>query len=121
VWLRDQLLRNVFRCSALRLISRERVLIEAGARPFLPRGVRLRDDPIRAVTVLLAPERVLYPDSIGIAILRECNGENTIAEIATQLALRFEAPVEQVRQDTVELLQDLADRGYVAVAIEAAP
>ena len=83
--------------------------------PRLPRGVRLRDDPIRAVTLLLAPERVLSPDSTGIAILRECSGDNTIAEIAVRLARRFEAPVEQILQDTIELLQDLADRGYIIV------
>ena len=114
MWLRDQLLRNVFGCSA-QLILRERVRMKADALPRLPRGVRLRDDPVRATTLLLAPERVLYPDSTGIAILRECNGESTIAEIAVRLAQRFEAPSEQIQRDVIELLQGLADRGYVVV------
>lgn len=115
MWLRNQLLCNVFGSSAPQLTLRKRVRIEAEVLPRLPRGVRLRDDPVRAMTLLLAPERVLYPDSIGIAILRECNGDHSVAEIAACLAERFEAPVEQILQDIVELLQDLADRGYVVV------
>lgn len=113
--LRDQLLCDALGCSALQLRLRERVRIEADASPRLPRGVRLRDDPIRSVTVLLAPERVLYPDSTGLAILRECDGDRTVAEIAARLAERFEAPVEQIQLDTIELLQNLADSGYVVL------
>lgn len=108
------MLRNVFGCP-VQLRLRERVRIEADALPRLPRGVRLRDDPIRAMTLLLAPERVLYPDETGVAILRECNGRSTVVEIAARLADRFEAPALQIQHDVIELLQGLADRGYVDV------
>jgi pyrroloquinoline quinone biosynthesis protein D len=115
MWLRDQLLRDVLGCSARKLSLRERVLLGAASLPQLPRGVRLRHDPVRGLTLLLAPERVLYPDSTGVAILRECNGDSTIAQIATRLAERFEAPVAEIQHDTIDLLQDLADRGYVVL------
>jgi pyrroloquinoline quinone biosynthesis protein D len=67
------------------------------------------------MTLLLAPERVLYPDETGVAILRECNGRSTVVEIAARLADRFEAPALQIQHDVIELLQGLADRGYVDV------
>ncbi len=37
--------------------------------PLLPRGVRLHDDRVRGVPVLLGPERAVILDAIGQAIL----------------------------------------------------
>jgi len=92
---------------------RERVIIDRESEPFLPRGVRLRFDPIRAHHVLLAPERVLTPDAISVAILESCNGETSVAQIADRLRERFDGPIDQIRRDVIEHLQQLADRGIV--------
>ena len=37
--------------------------------PRLLRGVRVKDDPVRKMRVLLAPERVLKLDQIGDALV----------------------------------------------------
>jgi pyrroloquinoline quinone biosynthesis protein D len=83
--------------------------------PSLPRGVRLRHDPIRDRQVLLAPERVLMPDETSAAILELCDGSTPVDEIANTLATRFDAGRDAIRKDVIELLQSLADRGYLAL------
>ena len=86
-----------------------------GTAPILPRGVRLRFDPIRDRHVLLAPERVLMPDETSVAILELCDGATPVREIVDRLTARFEASREIIHSDVTELLQDLADRGYLAL------
>ncbi len=80
---------------------------------MLPRHVKLRRDEGRDRWVLLAPERVLTPDDIAVEVLKLCNGTQSIEAIAATLAETYEAPQAQIRADVMELLQDLADRGYV--------
>jgi len=75
--------------------------------------VRLRFDPVRALHVLLAPERVLMPDDVSVAILERCDGHACVDEIVSALARRFDATEDEIRPDVIELLQSLADRGYV--------
>lgn len=79
-------------------------------RPRLPRGVRVHRDRVRGVWVLLAPERVLRLDDIGLAILREVDGEATLAEIAARLAARYGAPEAQVAKDAGAFLDGLRAR-----------
>ena len=92
---------------------RERLLITARVAPRLPRGVRLRFDPIRERHVLLAPERLLLPDETAVAILQSCNGRTSVFDIARSLAARFDSEADAIQRDVIELLQDLADRGFV--------
>jgi pyrroloquinoline quinone biosynthesis protein D len=47
-------------------------------------------------------------------VLKLCDGTRTVAEIAENLALRYEAPKERILQDIVSMLQDLADKGVVS-------
>ena len=89
--------------------------LRAHAKPRLPRGVRLRFDPVRDTWVLLAPERVLFPDTVALAVLEACDGARALDEIVSELAGRFEAPHETIRADVCELLQELADKGFVEV------
>ena len=91
----------------------ERLLITECVAPRLPRGVRLRFDPIRERHVLLAPERLLFPDETAVAILQSCDGTTCVSDIARALAVRFDAGADAIGRDVVELLQDLADRGFV--------
>jgi pyrroloquinoline quinone biosynthesis protein D len=69
---------------------------------------------VRGRVVLLAPERVLMPDAISVAILESCDGRAPVSEISRALSEQFEAGVEQIQDDVITLLQDLADRGYVS-------
>lgn len=94
-------------------MSAGRTLIGASSLPQLPRGVRLRFDEPRDQWVLLAPERMFVLDEIALAIVRELDGERTVATIADGLATRYEAPRSEVLADVVSLLQDLTDKGVV--------
>ena len=83
--------------------------------PRLPRGVRLSFDEQRKRWTLLAPERVFVPDEIAVEILQRCDGVATVDTIAGALAEKYAAPRADVARDVTEMLQDLADKGVVAV------
>jgi pyrroloquinoline quinone biosynthesis protein D len=91
------------------------IRIEAASIPHLPRGVKLRFDEQRKRWTLLAPERVFVPDDIAVEILQRCDGVATVDAIADALAAKFGAPREEVARDVTEMLQDLANKGVVAV------
>ncbi|MFV0301523.1 MAG: pyrroloquinoline quinone biosynthesis peptide chaperone PqqD, partial [Paracoccus sp. (in: a-proteobacteria)] len=67
-------------------------LIDPYQVPYLPRWVRLADDRLRGIRVLQAPERAMQLDQIGDAILSELDGTRSMAEIARDLAARYNAP-----------------------------
>lgn len=83
--------------------------------PHLPRGVKLRFDKARDAWVMLAPERVFMPDPIAVEILKRCTGKSALSGIVDDLAETFAAPREQIAKDVIVMLQDLADKGMVAV------
>ena len=88
-------------------------VLDAASVPRLARGVRLRHDAVRSAWVMLAPERVLFPDEIALEVLRRCDGAARVQEIAAELARSFDAEVDTVCADVVELLQELSDGGFV--------
>src|SRR6516165_9408602 len=90
-----------------------RLLVTQETRPFLPSYLKLRHDAGRGRWVLLAPERILTPDETAVAVLKLCDGKRTVEEIAKALAAEYAAPVEVIKADIQELLQGLADKGYV--------
>ncbi len=96
-------------------MSAETALADS-ARPLLPRGVRLHHDRVRGRWVLLAPERALNLDQVGHAILKEVDGERSLAEIAARLAATYGAPLEQVTKDTRGFLQALLERRMLELA-----
>ncbi|MDF3416536.1 pyrroloquinoline quinone biosynthesis peptide chaperone PqqD [Sulfitobacter sp. M57] len=81
--------------------------------PVIPRGVRLHADKVRSRWVLLAPERTIDLDPIGLAILQEVDGLRTFSQIVAGLAVKYEAPVDQISGDVGEFLAGLADRRIV--------
>ena len=85
-------------------------MIADDARPRLPRGVRLREDKVRARWVLLAPERVVKVNPIAVEILKLCDGARTLAEIVADLAGRFNADPARVGADVRGLLASLAEK-----------
>ena len=94
-------------------MSERRVIDEASA-PSLPRHVKLRHDTARGRWVLLAPERVLVPDEIAVEILRRLDGQATVAALADEFAQKYQSPRAEVLGDVIEMLQDLADKGFLA-------
>lgn len=90
-------------------------MIEGDPVIALPRGVRLHDDRVRGVCVLLGPERALMLDEIGEAILGEVNGDRRLSEITERLASRYEAPEAEIRGDIADFLSDLNARMLVEI------
>lgn len=93
--------------------AKERILIDAGSVPRLAPHVRLRRDGARDRWVILAPERMLLPDDVAVAILQRVDDTRSIAAIYADLAETFNAPPEAIERDVVALLQDLADKVLV--------
>ena len=90
-----------------------RLIVQGETRPFLPAYLKLRHDAGRGRWVLLAPERILTPDVTAVAVLKLCDGKRTVEEITEALAKDYAAPVDVIRKDVLELLQGLADKGYI--------
>lgn len=90
-----------------------RLIVDRATKPLMPRYLKLRHDPGRDRWILLAPERILTPDAIAVAVLKLCDGERTVDDIAAKLAEEYSAPVDVIAGDVVELLQDMADKGYI--------
>ncbi|MDB5559742.1 MAG: bifunctional pyrroloquinoline quinone biosynthesis protein [Enterovirga sp.] len=78
--------------------------------PRLPRGVRMRFDPVRNSQVLLAPERTFDLDEVAVAVLELVDGQRTIGEIAGELASRYAADKAEIEADILPMLSDLASK-----------
>ena len=92
---------------------RKRLILDGTARPVLPRYVRLHHDAGRGRWVLLAPERIIEPNEIALDVLQLCDGARDMSAIAEELATAYDAAPAEILADITELLQDLADRGYI--------
>ena len=92
-----------------------RPTISADSVPRLPRHVKLRHDKARDRWLILVPERVLVPDDTAVAVLSRVDGARSVRDIAGDLAQTYQAPVDVILADSVALLQDLADKGFLAV------
>jgi pyrroloquinoline quinone biosynthesis protein D len=87
--------------------------VTPGAVPYLPRGVRLHDDKVRGMKVLLAPERVMKLDATGAAILGELDGATPFETIVSRLATRYDAPEARIAEDASRYLDGLVERRMV--------
>lgn len=97
-----------------------RHLISNGCVPYLPRGVRLHDDRVRGIRVLLAPERAMQLDPVGDAILSTLDGTRSLAEVILVLCDRYAAPADQIAGDVQEFIGGLVDRRMVFLACSGA-
>lgn len=73
----------------------------------IPRGVRLHQDRVRDMPVLLGPERALMLDGIGWAILSEIDGDTRLSDLIDRLSARYDAPHEEIAGDVRAFLDDL--------------
>lgn len=73
-------------------------------RPQLRRGVRAATDPLSDETVLLFPEGVLLLNETAAAVVRQCDGCLSVAEVVQAVGEVYDGvAVEEV----VSLLRDL--------------
>lgn len=86
------------------------VIVTAQTVAKLARGVRLREDPVRGQTVLLAPERALALDEIAVMIVNALDGERNLDAIAQEFSVKFEAPKEQVLTDVIAFVDEFSKR-----------
>ena len=81
--------------------------------PRLPRGVRLHFDKVRDAHVLLAPERAFNVDANAVAVLELMDGHRSVADIAADLATRFNADAGTIERDVTKMIDDLIDKRVV--------
>ena len=92
---------------------KERLLLKSETIPVIPDHVRFEYDEKGKKWVLLAPERALFPDPIATEVLKKCDGKISIQLIGEDLAKKYKAPVEIIVEDITNMLQDLADKGFL--------
>lgn len=91
----------------------DRVLISETSVPSLPRHVKFHFNKQRQQWVVLAPERLLVPDETSVEVLKLCDGKASVDAIVGSLVEKYNAPPDVIRRDVVELLQGLADKGFI--------
>jgi pyrroloquinoline quinone biosynthesis protein D len=89
--------------------------IDLNAVVRLPTGVRLKRDDARDRHVLLAPERALVMDPIGIAILGEVDGVKSVRQVVDALAQTYAADPAVIGKDVSAFLAELADRRMLEI------
>src|SRR6478735_12407441 len=97
------------------------ISVSEASRPVLPRHARLKFDETRQVWVILAPERVLAPDEIAVEVLQLCDGLRSVEAMIDQLAEKYSAERGAIATDDIAMLQELADKGFLAEAREKTP
>jgi coenzyme PQQ biosynthesis protein PqqD len=73
-------------------------------RPQLRRGVRTGTDPLSGETVLLFPEGVLMLNETAAAVIRQCDGCHSVAEVVRAVGEVYD---DVAVEDVVSLLRDL--------------
>lgn len=95
--------------------QRERVMLSLGSVPVLRPHIRLQYDPVRRAWAVLSPEKVFWPDGVSLDILRLCDGRHSVAQILEELAVQYDAPLDEITADVEGFLQEWSDRFLVAL------
>ncbi|MGH3925685.1 MAG: pyrroloquinoline quinone biosynthesis peptide chaperone PqqD [Pseudonocardiaceae bacterium] len=82
-------------------------------RPQLRRGVRTGTDPLSGETVLLFPEGVLIMNETAAAVVRQCNGSHTVADMLRSVSETYD---DVAVGDVMSLLQDLTAQGLLVTS-----
>lgn len=91
-------------------VERVRAIAGEESRPRLQDQVKLRFDQVRERYVVMAPEKLFWPDDISVAILKLCDGGRSLGTIADTLTAEYEAPRDVILQDVLEFVQEWSDR-----------
>jgi pyrroloquinoline quinone biosynthesis protein D len=76
----------------------------------------MRHDSGRDIWIIIARDRVFNPDDTDVAVLKLCDGQRSVKDIAETLSAEYQAPIEVITNDIVAMLQDLSDKGVVVRA-----
>jgi pyrroloquinoline quinone biosynthesis protein D len=90
----------------------DQIQVGEESTPKLAAHVTMKFDKHRDRWVILAPERVLMLDQIAAEILNRCDGKS-VAAIIDDLTATFEAPRQDIANDVIAMLQDMADKGTI--------
>ena len=82
-------------------------------KPKLSPKSKLRVDPKTGKYILLYPEKGLLLNPTGAAIVRQCSGEHTLAEIITLLALEFQSEATVLEPEVLSFVSGLLERGLL--------
>ena len=85
-------------------------------KPKLASKAKLRLDPKTGKYILLYPEKGLLLNPTGAAILKLCDGQQTLAAIVTTLAAEFQSDPDVLRVEVLTFVQALLDRGLLQAA-----
>jgi pyrroloquinoline quinone biosynthesis protein D len=83
-------------------------------RPRLATGARLRYDEVREEHLLLIPEGAVTLNATAAEVLELCDGGRSVEDIVGALSARYDGA--DVRDDVVELVDAMAQRGLVVDA-----
>ncbi|MGF9562524.1 pyrroloquinoline quinone biosynthesis peptide chaperone PqqD [Neorhizobium sp. JUb45] len=92
------------------------IVIDGATVAKLARGVKLREDPVRGQTVLLAPERALALDDIAVAIVKALDGVKTLDIIAAEFSELFGAPKDDILADMIAFIREFSNRRMLEIA-----
>jgi coenzyme PQQ biosynthesis protein PqqD len=85
-------------------------------KPKLAPKAKLRLDPKTGKYILLYPEKGLLLNPTGAAILKLCNGEQSLSAIIATLAVEFQSSPEALGLEVLTFVQGLLDRGLLQAA-----
>ena len=68
---------------------------------------------LRDEWVVLAPERLVKLDDIAVEVLKLLDGMKKVKDISLELSKKFNAPLDVIQKDVINLLQTLSDKGFV--------
>ncbi|MCB1354853.1 MAG: pyrroloquinoline quinone biosynthesis peptide chaperone PqqD [Rhodobacteraceae bacterium] len=91
--------------------------LAAASVPRLPRGVRLQEDRVRGGWVLLAPERAIALDAVGLAIISRIDGARDFGAIVSDLSETYGAPEAEIARDSGEFIAALAERRVLEIMV----
>jgi pyrroloquinoline quinone biosynthesis protein D len=80
------------------------VALSLNDRPQLRRGVRTGTDPLSDETVLLFPEGVLILNETAAAVVRQCDGGHSVAQVVQAVSEVYDGVAVD---DVLSLLKNL--------------
>ena len=96
-------------------MSGARLLVGAASVLCLAPHIVFRFDATRQRWIMMAPERLMLPDEQAVEILKLVDGVRSLGGIIDELAARFNAPRDLIRNDVAAMLGDLGDKGAISL------
>jgi pyrroloquinoline quinone biosynthesis protein D len=85
-------------------------------KPKLAPKAKLRLDPKSGKYILLYPEKGLLLNPTGAAILKLCNGEQSLSAIIAALSLEFQSDAQALGPEVITFVRGLLERGLLQAA-----